>query len=272
MRQLVVALLGVGLAVVASLALAHTGYANHGTWVEVINTDALNIHQCADTTCPLADPGRRVGNDAAHPFRQKVLEGEWVKVYGYEMGECLQEDNCLWFQVDEGNYIYSGYTLPVPDPPKLDFACPDGGKCIVVDRAKQRLYALNGSELYLATYTSTGAWGASDWKTPAGTFTIGKKIKRQDMIGTVAATGWNYRLNDVPYQMTYQGNLYKIHGTSTHYRFGTLAVSNGCINLIPKDAERLFNWTPPGTLVIIGDDFSYEERSYLGVGKAPETM
>lgn len=227
---------------------------NGGSWYEVVEVDALPIRQCASRRCPLADPGRRVFNDPQHAFRQRILRGEWFKVYGEVKGECVGLGACTWYQVEENNYVYAGYTRVVPNPPYLKFTCSNGSKCIVVDRLHLRLYALAGNRIQRATYVSVGAKG----KTPAGTYTISVKKPLGDMIGSPETTGWTYRLNEVPFQMTFWG-LYKLHGTSTHSRFGTMAVSNGCINLTPADAAWLYRWAGVGTPVIISDTLEYLE-------------
>jgi lipoprotein-anchoring transpeptidase ErfK/SrfK len=61
--------------------------------------------------------------------------------------------------------------------------------------------------------------------------------------------GKGYDIPDVPYTMYfYEG--YAIHGAYWHHRFGT-PVSHGCVNLPVRQAHKLFNWTPMGTLVVV---------------------
>lgn len=55
-------------------------------------------------------------------------------------------------------------------------------------------------------------------------------------------------LHDVPYVQYFHQN-YALHGAYWHDEFGKVR-SNGCVNLAPKDAAWLFEWTEP--LVIEG--------------------
>lgn len=225
--------------------------ANNGWWYRVSGANQLWIRQCANTDCPLIDPGRAVLNDQAHAFRQRMFKGEQFKAFGQMQGECVRPGICAWLEVERGGYVYSGYTIPVPDPPELAFACPGDGKCIVIDRAALVLYAFEDGRRVYSTYISNGGD-----KTPLGAFVISAKVPKDNMIGKRELTDLNYFIVDVEYQMTFFG-LYKIHATYTHFWFGVAPVSNGCINLSLSDARWLYNWAPIGTLVIIGDDFTY---------------
>jgi lipoprotein-anchoring transpeptidase ErfK/SrfK len=52
-----------------------------------------------------------------------------------------------------------------------------------------------------------------------------------------------YFLQDVPWIMYFSGDV-ALHGAYWHDRFGA-PHSHGCVNLSPKDAQWLFNWTAP---------------------------
>ena len=53
----------------------------------------------------------------------------------------------------------------------------------------------------------------------------------------------DYELQDVPYVQYFQGG-YALHAAFWHEKFGT-PVSHGCVNLSPKDAAWVFEWTLP---------------------------
>ena len=53
----------------------------------------------------------------------------------------------------------------------------------------------------------------------------------------------NYAIQAVPWVMYFQRG-YGLHGTFWHRAFGRVQ-SHGCVNLTPRDAKRLFDWTSP---------------------------
>lgn len=111
---------------------------------------------------------------------------------------------------------------------------------IEIDLSQQRLRAWEGKKLVYSFRVSTGKRATP---TPVGRFRIQTKYRTNRM------RGQGYDIPDVPYAMYfYEG--YAIHGAYWHNRFGT-PVSHGCINLPVKQARKLYNWTKPGTLVLV---------------------
>jgi len=111
---------------------------------------------------------------------------------------------------------------------------------IEIDLSQQRLRAWEGKKLVYSFRVSTGKRATP---TPVGRYRINSKYRINRMRGR------GYDIPDVPYAMYfYQG--YAIHGAYWHNRFGT-PVSHGCINLPVQQARKLYNWTKPGTLVIV---------------------
>ncbi|HEY9801621.1 MAG TPA: L,D-transpeptidase [Leptolyngbyaceae cyanobacterium] len=111
---------------------------------------------------------------------------------------------------------------------------------IEIDLSQQRLFAWEGKKLVHSFRVSTGKRSTP---TPVGKFTINSKYRINRMRGP------GYDIPDVPYAMYfYRG--YAIHGAYWHNSFGT-PVSHGCVNLPVKQARKLYNWTTPGTLVIV---------------------
>ena len=68
--------------------------------------------------------------------------------------------------------------------------------------------------------------------------------------------GERYSVADVPWTMYYDGN-YALHTSYWHDGFGEVR-SHGCINLAPRDARLLYQWSspdvPPGWSTVIGDE------------------
>ncbi|BAT56532.1 ErfK/YbiS/YcfS/YnhG [Nostoc sp. NIES-3756] len=111
---------------------------------------------------------------------------------------------------------------------------------IEIDLSQQRLFAWEGKKLVYSFRVSTGKRSTP---TPVGKFAIDTKYRINRMRGT------GYDIPDVPYAMYFHEG-YAIHGAYWHNNFGT-PVSHGCVNLPVKQARKLYNWTTPGTLVIV---------------------
>jgi lipoprotein-anchoring transpeptidase ErfK/SrfK len=111
---------------------------------------------------------------------------------------------------------------------------------IEIDLSDQRLFAWEGKKLVYSFRVSTGKRSTP---TPTGSFKISSKYRVNRMRGR------GYDIPDVPYAMYFHQG-YAIHGAYWHNRFGT-PVSHGCINLPVKLARKLYNWTTPGTLVVV---------------------
>lgn len=123
-------------------------------------------------------------------------------------------------------------------------------KRIVVDLSEQKLYAYEGDELFMEEAVSTGN---ILYPTPRGTFPIYKMTPTRYMQGPIEGiTNQDYDLPGVPWDLyfTYQGAV--IHGAYWHNNFGQ-AWSNGCVNLPPAEAEKLYRWAELGTTVTVQD-------------------
>jgi len=121
------------------------------------------------------------------------------------------------------------------------------GHWVLVNLARQHLYAYDGATLVRDTAVSTGVAG---YDTPVGSFTIQQRFRLQEMKGP------GYDLPNVPY-VQYFGNDslswqqgYSLHGTYWHHNFGHV-MSHGCVNLPTDFAAWLWNWAGVGTPVEI---------------------
>ena len=112
------------------------------------------------------------------------------------------------------------------------------------------LYAYDRDGLFMQTPISTGL---ELTPTPRGLFTIFKKTPSRYMQGPIPGIADQYYdLPGVPWNLyfTYQGAA--IHGTYWHENFGKQS-SHGCVNLMPTEAQKLYNWAGVGTFVIVQD-------------------
>jgi hypothetical protein len=119
-------------------------------------------------------------------------------------------------------------------------------KWIDISIKQQSLVAYSGKTPVYATLISSGRAGLGDpdetESTPRGTFMVYQKEVASTMDGD-EDKGDSYNLRDVPF-VQYFHKGYALHGAYWHDEFGK-ARSHGCVNLAPKDAAWLFEWTDP---------------------------
>jgi len=128
---------------------------------------------------------------------------------------------------------------------------PDGigphDKWLEVNLTKQYVIAYEGDRPVYATLTSTGRARVpgdpeADYLTPTGLFRVNAKHLAGTMDGDTASDG-PYSIDDVPWVLYYH-LAYAVHGAFWHNRFG-FPRSHGCVNLAPRDAQWIFNWSDP---------------------------
>jgi hypothetical protein len=119
-------------------------------------------------------------------------------------------------------------------------------KWIDISIKQQSLVAYAGRTPVYATLISSGRAGLGDpdktESTPRGTFMVYQKEVASTMDGD-EDKGDSYNLRDVPF-VQYFHKGYALHGAYWHDDFGKVR-SHGCVNLAPKDAAWLFEWTDP---------------------------
>src|SRR5205085_7923073 len=109
---------------------------------------------------------------------------------------------------------------------------------IDVDLDEQVMVAYEGDVAIYATMVSGGR-GRS---TPTGIHRISKKIARTRMKAPDVALG-HWDVPDVPFAMRFR-KYYAVHGAYWHDGFGKPR-SQGCVNLSPRDARFVFEWSQP---------------------------
>jgi hypothetical protein len=132
--------------------------------------------------------------------------------------------------------------------PRLHVPPPDlhpGERWIAVDVSTQTLVAYQGKRPWFATLVSTGRGAeGSPEATPRGEYRIWVKLVSTDMTNLEDLDARNYyAIEDVPWVMFFEDG-YGLHGAFWHRSFGNQR-SHGCVNLSPRDAERLFHWAGP---------------------------
>ncbi len=102
----------------------------------------------------------------------------------------------------------------------------------------QLLVAYEGLRPVYATLVSTGRPAHA---TPRAHARVVMKHRTTTM--TNSAVDESYSVADVPWTMFYEHSL-ALHGTYWHDAFGSVH-SHGCVNLAPRDARILYDWSEP---------------------------
>jgi hypothetical protein len=201
----------------------------HGTPLEgaapqpfgfVIGTD-LNVR---------ARPGADAGNPPVGDLERYAV----VDILGSETAA-----DGVWYRIGTDRYVHSAHIGVVPATARPE-GIAAGGKWIAVNLAEQTLAAYEGDRMVYATLVSSGLpW----WPTPEGLFQIQRKLRYGDMIGRMPDGEIYYLVQDVPWTMYFAGP-YALHGAYWHNGFG-YQQSRGCVNLTPRDAKWLFDWSTP---------------------------
>lgn len=114
----------------------------------------------------------------------------------------------------------------------------DGERWFDVALDDQMLVAYEGLRPVYATLVSTGRPAHA---TPPALARVVMKHHTKTMINSTADE--SYSVADVPWSMFYEHTL-ALHGTYWHDAFGTVR-SHGCVNLAPRDARILYDWSEP---------------------------
>ena len=126
-----------------------------------------------------------------------------------------------------------------PPPPELKPL----ERWIDIDLERQLLVAYEGAVPLYTTLISSGKERAGT-RTPRGSFRIWAKLQSSDMRDHEAfELERSYALEQVPWVQYFEQG-YGLHAAFWHDRFGE-PYSRGCINLSPRDARYLFEFTQP---------------------------
>ncbi len=117
----------------------------------------------------------------------------------------------------------------------------EGERWIDVHLGTQTLVAYEGARPIFATLVSSGR---PNHATPAGTFRIWVKLAEDTMDDLERMDQEsNYAIEGVPWVQYFSEGI-GLHAAFWHDQFGTRR-SHGCVNLSPRDARRLFEFTFP---------------------------
>ena len=137
---------------------------------------------------------------------------------------------------------------------------PGDGKKIIVSLSRETLYAYDGDRLALQTLVTTGNPALP---TPTGTFTVMAKYHPFEFISPwPAGPPYWYAPSLAQYAMLFRDGGYFLHDAPWRSAFGpgtngagqpgtNYGGTHGCINIPPGPMLFLWNWTPPGTTVMV---------------------
>ena len=160
-------------------------------------------------------------------------------------GKTVRTGGATLLETKHGSFVREDQVVRLDPAEKLPSWAVAGQKWIDVSILKQSLVAYEGTKPVYATLVSTGADGLGDPKkthsTIQGIFRIHTKHVSITMDGD--DVGDEFDLRDVPF-VQYFTEGYALHAAYWHDDFGTPR-SHGCVNLAPRDAAWLFEWTTP---------------------------
>lgn len=206
--------------------------------LEIDASDALDFAFAKGKRAAIRDAsGKRVRwAERREVFRIARIEGDRAILRGELEGH--------WVSVSD---LHRPRFVP---PPEEVFA---GEIFIDIDLTEQMLIVYRGSRPIFVTLVSTGR---KSTPTREGLFPIWVKLAETDMSNfRDPEAKSHYLMEGVPWAQFFDGDI-GLHAVYWHHDFGTPR-SNGCVNLSPKDAKRLFELTrpnlPPGYEAILRD-------------------
>ncbi|MFW6050698.1 MAG: L,D-transpeptidase [Myxococcota bacterium] len=168
--------------------------------------------------------------------------GPVVRRAGWRERVRVAEARGPWLRLEEGGFMHDRHVARIDpaDPPEE--VGPET-RWIDVHEAEQVLVAYEGTRPVYATLVSTGKRRRTH-RTPRGTFRIWVKLAFSDMDDLERDdVPRNYSIEQVPWVQYFDG-ANGFHAAFWHDDFGRPR-SHGCVNLAPRDARWLFDFTRP---------------------------
>lgn len=155
----------------------------------------------------------------------------FIELHGVAEGE----DGWLWLDIGDGRWVKQTY-LAIVDVTERPEEVGEDEFWVAVDLFEETFAAYEGDRMVYAGLTATGLEG---WETNEGLFTVYARHREWPMWGD--EDGDYYFLQDVPYTMFFDDEI-ALHGAYWHDSFGAPR-SHGCVNMTPRDAEWVWNWS-----------------------------
>ncbi len=205
------------------VALHPTKFSGHE-----VDSDSLDFGWVIEKTAALFSKP----DDHTHPTGLRAL---------HDRVTILARDPPGWLETPEGFLRAAQVRAPSLSARPAEAGPTD--RWIDVDTSTETLVAYEGDHPRFATLVSTGVGAAgAPLSTPRGVYRVFSKLTFAKMDNLDHDTR-HYLFEDVPWVQYFNREI-ALHGAYWHQRFGH-AVSHGCVNLAPADAERLFGFTAP---------------------------
>lgn len=175
------------------------------------------------------------------PGKIEYIDGQLLEKHTFiKIKESVNIDGWDWHKIDGNKWVEQRRVALITKHTPPEGVGKDE-KWIEINLYEQTLMAYEGDRLVYATLVSSGLPG-EDFATETGLFRVWIKKKFNKMSGGEKDKDY-YFLQDVPYQI-YFNKSFAIHGAYWHDNFGVMQ-SHGCVNISPRDAKWLFDWTSP---------------------------
>jgi lipoprotein-anchoring transpeptidase ErfK/SrfK len=154
-----------------------------------------------------------------------------------------------WIATREGYMRASELRMPTHAERPLEVA--PGERWIDVDTNAEVLTVYDGDQPRLITVIATGnGRPGTRFSTPRGLFHINYKVPHATMDNVDEGGDPAYSFEEVPWVQYFHKEV-ALHGAYWHSRFGH-AISHGCVNLAPADAQRVYAMTRASTPAYAG--------------------
>ncbi len=148
----------------------------------------------------------------------------------------VAEDGWIWYDIGHGRWMRQTYMSLLDVSPRPEEIGEDE-YWVEVDLYEQTFAAYEGDRMVYAGLVSSGE---NRWPTNEGLFQVWERHQMTDMVGAEGKVDY-YWVEDVPHTMYFDFDI-ALHGAYWHDRFG-YKHSHGCVNMPPRDAEWVFNWS-----------------------------
>ena len=171
-------------------------------------------------------------------------ETPWIYRYTFvEIYDVVEgEEGRIWYYIGDGNWVKDIY-LALVDVTSRPEEVGENEFWVDVDLYEQVIAAYEGDRM---VYAGLAATGVPSFETNEGVFQVWAREEETRMYG--GELDDYYYLQDVPHTQFFDEEI-ALHGAYWHNDFGAVR-SHGCVNMPPRDAEWVFNWSEnaPNTL------------------------
>lgn len=220
-------------------------------WYKVADNEYARAEDMVPYT-PTRSTGLRINSQPERPFgwvmtkfqpasgpdQQPPENAPWVERYTFIeiFGAARGEEGWIWFDIGNGQWVKQTNLAIVDVKPRPE-GVGENEFWVEVDLFEEVFAAYEGDRMVYAGLVSSGLEGA---ETNEGLFTVYSRHREWPMWGGTVGKNYYY-LQDVPHTMFYDGEI-ALHGAYWHDGFGAPR-SNGCVNMMPRDAEWVFHWS-----------------------------